>query len=243
MNCLVTAGPTYEPLDRVRRLTNFSTGRLGAELAEFLTAQGHCVTLFIGEQATWRGPRLAAEVVLFSTTGDLEAKLRARAVVAQASLPVRSSLNRNAPAELPVPLRPASARAAVAAVFHAAAVSDFQFGRTFQRGGGGALEEIKAGKLSTRTGSLLAELVPTPKLLPQMRDWFPTARITGWKYEVDGDRFAALARAGEQLAAARTDACVVNGPAYGPGFGLLTAAGCQHLAARAELFAALAALG
>jgi len=213
MNCLVTAGPTYEPLDRVRRLTNFSTGRLGAELAEFLTAQGHCVTLFIGEQATWRGPRLAAEVVLFSTTGDLEAKLRAR-VDGQ-----------------------------VAAVFHAAAVSDFQFGRTFQRGGGGALEEIKAGKLSTRTGSLLAELVPTPKLLPQMRDWFPTARITGWKYEVDGDRFAALARAGEQLAAARTDACVVNGPAYGPGFGLLTAAGCQHLAARAELFAALAALG
>jgi len=39
MNCIVTAGPTYEPLDDVRRLTNFSTGRLGTELANFLAAR------------------------------------------------------------------------------------------------------------------------------------------------------------------------------------------------------------
>ena len=36
MNCIVTAGPTYEPMDNVRRLTNFSTGKLGTELANFL---------------------------------------------------------------------------------------------------------------------------------------------------------------------------------------------------------------
>ena len=41
MNCVVTAGPTYEPLDEVRRLTNFSTGRLGTELANTLTRHGH----------------------------------------------------------------------------------------------------------------------------------------------------------------------------------------------------------
>ena len=45
MNCIVTAGPTYEPLDEVRRLTNSSTGRLGSELANYLTARGHRVTL------------------------------------------------------------------------------------------------------------------------------------------------------------------------------------------------------
>ena len=39
MNCIVTAGPTFEPLDDVRRLTNFSTGRLGTELANFLAAR------------------------------------------------------------------------------------------------------------------------------------------------------------------------------------------------------------
>jgi len=54
MRCLVTAGPTYEPLDAVRRLTNFSTGRLGSELAAFLAAHGHKVRLLLGEQATFR---------------------------------------------------------------------------------------------------------------------------------------------------------------------------------------------
>ena len=40
MKCIVTAGPTYEPLDKVRRLTNFSTGQLGTELANHLAGQG-----------------------------------------------------------------------------------------------------------------------------------------------------------------------------------------------------------
>ena len=57
MRCIVTAGPTYEPLDQVRRLTNHSTGRLGSELTNYLTQCGHEVTLLIGEQATWRGER------------------------------------------------------------------------------------------------------------------------------------------------------------------------------------------
>ena len=51
MNCIVTAGPAYEPLDDVRRLTNFSTGRLGTELANYLAARGHNVHLLLGEQA------------------------------------------------------------------------------------------------------------------------------------------------------------------------------------------------
>ena len=73
MNCIVTAGPTFEPLDDVRRLTNFSTGRLGTELANFLTARGHHVTLLIGESATWPGERQAAVVKSFSSTRDLRA--------------------------------------------------------------------------------------------------------------------------------------------------------------------------
>ena len=77
MNCVVTAGPTYEPLDDVRRLTNFSTGRLGAELAAFLSHRGHHVTLLIGEMAVWRGDRTASEVQEFSTTANLRDRLKA----------------------------------------------------------------------------------------------------------------------------------------------------------------------
>ena len=213
MKCVVTAGPTFENLDQARRLTNFSTGRLGTELANFLTARGHDVTLLLGEQSTFCGERAAANLVRFTTTADLSAKLQALA------------------------------KQNCAAVFHAAAVSDFKFGKVWSRTTSGELNEITSGKFSTREGTLLAELVPTPKLIASLRDWFPTARIVGWKYEVDGDRASVLKAAQEQIRACRTDACVANGPAYGRSFGLLTADG-KHNDVRGseELFAALESL-
>jgi phosphopantothenate---cysteine ligase (CTP) len=205
--CLVTAGPTYEPLDGARRITNFSTGQLGTELANFLAAHGHEVTLLIGEQATYSGERRAQHIETFSTTTDLAAKLEARA------------------------------GKSVGAVFHASAVSDFSFGKVWSRGPKGELTEITSGKYSTRHGTLLAELVPTRKIIASLRDWFPTAQLTGWKYEVDGGR-ADVTHAGEkQIAECRLDACVANGPAYGKGFGLLKRDGSfTEIADKSALF-------
>jgi len=45
---LVTAGPTYERLDPVRFIGNFSTGKMGIALAASLAAQGAEVTLVLG---------------------------------------------------------------------------------------------------------------------------------------------------------------------------------------------------
>jgi phosphopantothenoylcysteine decarboxylase/phosphopantothenate--cysteine ligase len=45
---LVTAGPTYERLDPVRFIGNFSTGKMGIALAESLAAKGASVTLVLG---------------------------------------------------------------------------------------------------------------------------------------------------------------------------------------------------
>ncbi len=210
MHCLVTAGPTYEPLDEVRRLTNLSTGRLGSELVNFLAARGHETTLLIGQQATYRGEIHARRVETFTTTTNLRDRLRALA------------------------------GDAVGAVFHAAAVSDFAFGKVWHRSPQGDLTELKAGKLSTRQGTLLAELVPTPKLIAELRHWFPKARLVGWKYEVEGHRAGVMRLAERQIAECRTDACVANGPAYGAGFGLARG-GVEftHLPDTATLFAAL----
>jgi len=212
MKCVVTAGPTYEPLDDVRRLTNFSTGQLGCELASYLTAQGHTVTLLLGEHATYCGERKARRVEKFTTTADLRKKLRALA------------------------------GKKVDAVFHAAAVSDFRFGKVWLRTARGEMTPVKEGKISTREerGTLLAELVATPKILAELRQWFPKARLVGWKYEVDGGRRTVLEKARQQLADCRTDACVANGPAYGDGFGLVGSnAATIHLKDRAGLFEAL----
>ncbi len=45
---LVTAGPTFERLDPVRFIGNFSTGKMGIALAEALAIQGAKVTLVLG---------------------------------------------------------------------------------------------------------------------------------------------------------------------------------------------------
>jgi phosphopantothenoylcysteine decarboxylase/phosphopantothenate--cysteine ligase len=210
MHCVVTAGPTYEPLDNVRRLTNFSTGRLGTELANALTAKGHSVTLLLGEHATYRAECQAGTLETFTTTADLEARLRALG-------------NRS-----------------VGAVFHAAAVSDFKFGKIWLRADEGPLTQVKSGKISTRQGTLLAELVPTPKIIAHLRSWFPSARLIGWKFEVDGDRAKVLELARCQISECRTDLCVANGPAYGPGFGLVRAGGEElHIGDAVALFDAL----
>lgn len=45
---LVTAGPTFEPLDPVRFIGNHSSGKMGVAIAEELAAQGAEVTLVLG---------------------------------------------------------------------------------------------------------------------------------------------------------------------------------------------------
>jgi phosphopantothenoylcysteine decarboxylase/phosphopantothenate--cysteine ligase len=48
MRVLITAGPTYEPLDPVRFIGNHSTGKMGYALAETFAAEGAGVTLISG---------------------------------------------------------------------------------------------------------------------------------------------------------------------------------------------------
>ena len=51
MRILVTGGGSEEPIDNVRSVTNFSTGRTSAFLADFFAAQGHEVTEIVSERA------------------------------------------------------------------------------------------------------------------------------------------------------------------------------------------------
>ena len=113
----------------------------------------------------------------------------------------------------------------------------FAFGKIWERAANGALTEIRSPKISTRGGDILAELTPTPKIISELRAWFPDAFLVGWTYELESDRAQAIARASGQLAENRTDACVVNGRGYGEGFGLVTASEpCRHVAERQVLF-------
>ena len=210
VKCIVTAGPTYESLDQVRRLTNFSTGKLGCDLASHLQSRGHEVVLLKGYYSIHPGEIKASEVATFTTTADLSSRLQTLA------------------------------QTAIDAVFHVAAVSDFAFGAVYQRSDRGDLQQVRSGKFSTRGGTLLVELVPTPKIIARLREWYPRAQLVGWKYEVDGTRADAINMALAQMENCRTDACVVNGPAYGEGFGrVVRGESCEHLTDAPTLFTRL----
>ncbi|MFZ9964649.1 MAG: phosphopantothenoylcysteine decarboxylase [Terrimicrobiaceae bacterium] len=100
-------------------------------------------------------------------------------------------------------------------IFQAAALCDFEVAE---------IHGVETqSKLSSRCEKLVLTLRPAPKILASLRELFPAAKIIGWKYELDGTQTDALSCAYRQLAECRTDACVVNGAAYGPGFGIVMA--------------------
>ena len=105
----------------------------------------------------------------------------------------------------------------IRAVFHAAALSDYAVAAV--RGPDGS--PAKARKIPGGLRQVHLVLEPAAKVLPRLRGWFPRAWIVGWKYELEGTREDAVESARTQLAQKRTDATILNGAAYGPGFSLL----------------------
>jgi len=98
-------------------------------------------------------------------------------------------------------------------IFHAAALCDFKIV---------AIEGSDSKeKISSRSGGITIHLEPAPKILPELREWFPQALIVGWKYELDGQRSDAITCGAQQLRETGSDVCVVNGKAYGEGYGIL----------------------
>jgi len=203
MTVLVTIGPTQEPLDAMRLISNRSTGELGTELSLALATAGHEVIALRATGSTADPARLleiCCNVIPFTTTEDLRMNMEKL-----------------------------SGEKQIDAVYHAAAVSDFYY------------PEAGHGKIPTKQGALILTLEPTPKLLPKIRVWFPSATITGWKFEASGNREDALASGRAQIDTCHTNACVVNGPTYGDGFGVISKSGeLTHLPDRQTLCAFLA---
>ena len=78
LRVLVTAGPTWEPVDDVRYLGNRSSGRLGAELARAAGDLGHLVTLLRGPGTIDPSPHPRISEIRFQSATDLDQELRNR---------------------------------------------------------------------------------------------------------------------------------------------------------------------
>lgn len=185
MKILITCGPSYEPIDGARRMTNMSTGKLGVTLANHFAEAGHEVICLKGEGSTHPGSLAAGRTIPFSTNDDLAEKLAA-----------------------------ISRSETVDAVFHAAALCDYRVEEVRNDSG----DQLVSQKFATRSGRLHLVLAPATKVLPRLRAMFPEASIVGWKYELAGTRADAFEKAWRQIHDGGTDACVLNGAAYGDGF-------------------------
>lgn len=196
---VVTCGPSYEPIDEVRRITNHSTGKLGIELSNLLAARGWSVVCLKGVGATHPVPLSpGVQRLPFSTNDHLLERLAAL-----------------------------SKDGDVVAVFQAAALCDFKPRHVTDASGA----DVGSAKLSSRIGELTIVLEPATKLIGHMRGLFPRAALVGWKYELVGSREDVIAKGKRQLDENKTDLCVLNGSAYGPGFGVLDLRGAlTHVA-------------
>jgi phosphopantothenoylcysteine synthetase/decarboxylase len=192
MRIVITSGPSYEPIDRVRRLTNFSTGELGTLLAEAFAAAGHQVVSFRAESSTFAAPLWPVHVVPFKTNDDLDSHLRRL-----------------------------MGKEEVALVFHLAALCDYRVKEIANDKN----EPIAAGKIPSREGALHLTLEPLPKLIASLRKLFPASILVGWKYEIDGTTDDVIAKGKKQMDDYLTDVSVLNGAAYGSGFGVVIRSG------------------
>ena len=75
MRILLTAGPTREPLDPVRYLSNRSSGKMGYAISRAALAAGHAVTLISGPVAIEAPPQ--ADLVRVSTSAEMYAAVHA----------------------------------------------------------------------------------------------------------------------------------------------------------------------
>jgi len=186
MKVIVTTGPSYEPIDEVRRITNFSSGELGLLLTNALARAGCEVFCLKGAYATSPIPLAKGHLIGFTTNDDLHEKLARLA-----------------------------GEHDIAALFHVAALCDYRVARVEDERGA----RQSAAKIESRAGALTLSLEPARKVIAGLRQLFPKAALVGWKYELNGSRPDALDKVWRQIRECRTDACVVNGRAWGEGFG------------------------
>lgn len=167
---LVTAGPTWEPIDAVRHVSNFATGGLGLLLARHFAGEGAEVTLLLGPGRTCPtdADRRALRVVDFVTFDDLHALVRGEV-----------------------------GSGGYDAMVHTAAVGDFRPER---------VEPEKVGS----AGEWLLRLVPTPKIVDEVKELAPEMLLVKFKLEVGRTRDELLATGAASRAASRAELIVVN---------------------------------
>lgn len=108
-----------------------------------------------------------------------------------------------------------------AAILLPAALPDYDLASATDLAG----KKLSPDKWPGHLSGIRLELKPGPRILNRIRALAPKSKIIGWKWEAEGSKSEALQSARGQISDCHTDACVLNGPAYGEGYLFLPAEG------------------
>jgi phosphopantothenoylcysteine decarboxylase/phosphopantothenate--cysteine ligase len=154
MRVLITSGGTREPLDGVRAITNFSTGRTGASLAEYFRQQGAEVTFLHAEGSALPQSRTdtEAEIETIKATGAKPLSLRSFATFRDLEQSLKQELSTKS----------------YDAVIHLAAVGDYSVDKLEYDGR--VIDSTAKGKIDSGD-QLTIHLKRNPKLVDHLREF------------------------------------------------------------------------
>lgn len=178
---LITAGPTWVPIDKVRVISNIATGETGILLARKFLGLGAKVTLVLGPMAP-RGFALGASYTPQS----------------QATSRKLNTVRFNFLKELKKIVRKELGNKAYNIVIHSAAVSDYQ------------PKVAKRGKIKSGVKEWKLHLVPTPKLINQIKKIDKRVFLVGFKFMPDSSKNELAKRAVRLIKESASDLVVAN---------------------------------
>ena len=107
------------------------------------------------------------------------------------------------------------------AILLPAALPDYELHQAL----GPDIKPLPQNKWPGSLSKIQVELRPVSRVLPTLRYKAPNAKIIGWKWEAGVNPEEAVHAAKQQCLSCKTNASVLNGPAYGEGYLLISAEG------------------
>lgn len=209
MRWLVTAGNTQAPIDEVRCITNIFSGRTGAGIAAWAAHKGYAVTLLTSQ------PLVVAEL-----QRDVASRLGGEPAAKLETIPYRTFDDLAGLMETHV------SGGGCDVVVHSAAVSDYLSSGVYASAAGTCfeletgewhgvetprMEDVSAGKVTSKHKELWLRLTPAPKLVDRVRtDWKFRGILVKFKLEVGLADADLLAVGGSARTQSSADLLVAN---------------------------------
>ena len=187
MKILVTSGGTSEAIDRVRSITNHSTGRLGLVITEALIKAGHEVCLITTSQAVRPASQPNLKIIEIKNTLDLLEEMRN--LVKDYQVLIHSmAVSDYTPIYM----------TSIDEVQASPDLSEF------------LTKHNTETKISSKEEAQILFLKKNPKIISLVKEWNPKIHLIGFKLLVDVSREYLIQIARESLEKNKADIIVAN---------------------------------